>query len=125
MFHISWELLNGSDVFIQHVICLNGDSKVKQCRVNQDGALRDELFLALFAGRVLVVFGARHGHLGRVALLVQQLLEGVQLVALVQGREISRLQHVNTNSTKHSLHKAQNVLSISIWKCVNLNKEPK
>ncbi len=45
--------------------------------------LRDELLLALFAGRVLVVFGARHGDLSRVALLVQELLEGIQLVALV------------------------------------------
>lgn len=45
--------------------------------------LRDELLLALLAGRVFVVFGARHGHLGWVALLVQQLLERIQLVALV------------------------------------------
>lgn len=62
------------------------------------GVLRDELLLALLAGWVLVVFGAGHGDLGRVALLVQQLLEGIQLVALVQGREISRLQHVTTGS---------------------------
>lgn len=48
-----------------------------------EGVLRDELLLALLAGRVLVVFGAGHGDLGRVALLVQQLLEGIQLVALV------------------------------------------
>lgn len=65
-----------------------------------EGALRDELLLALLAGRVLVVFGAGHGDLGRVALLVQQLLEGVQLVALVQGREIGRLQHVTMGSTQ-------------------------
>lgn len=58
--------------------------------------LRHELLLALLAGRVLVVFWAGHGHLGRVALLIQQLLEGIQLVALVQGREISRLQHITT-----------------------------
>ncbi|TNN49739.1 hypothetical protein EYF80_040031 [Liparis tanakae] len=42
--------------------------------------------------RVLVVFGARHGDLGRVTLLVQQLLERVHLAALVQGREIRRLR---------------------------------
>lgn len=59
--------------------------------------VRDELLLALLAGRVLV-FGAGHGDLGRVALLLQQVLEGVQLVALVQGREIGRLQHVTTCS---------------------------
>lgn len=62
------------------------------------GLLRHELLLALLAGRVLVVFGAGHGHLGRVALLVQQLVEGVQLIALVQGREISRLQYVTTGN---------------------------
>lgn len=45
--------------------------------------LRDELLLGLLARRVFVVFWARHGDLGRVALLVQQLLEGIQLVALV------------------------------------------
>lgn len=45
-----------------------------------------------------MVFGAGHGDLGRVALLIQQLLEGIQLVALVQGREISRLQHVTMGS---------------------------
>lgn len=60
--------------------------------------LRDELLLALLAGRVLVVFGAWHGHFGRVALLVQQLLERIQLIALVHGREISQLQHVTTGS---------------------------
>lgn len=54
-----------------------------------------------------MVFGAGHGDLGRVALLVQQLLEGVELVALVQGREISRLQHVTTGSVSTGLHKEQ------------------
>lgn len=44
--------------------------------------LRDELLLALLAGWVFV-FGAGHGDLSGVALLVQQLLEGIQLVALV------------------------------------------
>lgn len=55
-----------------------------QCCVNSVVLiLRDELLLALLAGWVLVVLGAGHGHLCRVALLVQQLLERVQLVALV------------------------------------------
>lgn len=51
--------------------------------MQQSDYLRDELLLALLAGQVFVVFGAGHGHLGRVVLLVQQLLEGIQLVALV------------------------------------------
>ena len=69
-------------------------------RGDPEGTLRDELLLALLAGRVLVVFGAGHGDLGRVALLVQQLLERVDLIALVQGREIGRLQHVTMGSTQ-------------------------
>lgn len=57
-------------------------------------SLRDELLLALLACRVLVVLGTGCGH--RVALFLQQLLEGIQLVGLLQGREITRLQGVTS-----------------------------
>lgn len=68
-------------------------------RLKPAGLLRHQLLLALLAGRVFVVLGAGHGDLGRVALLLQQLVEGVQLVTLVQGREISRLQYVTMGNS--------------------------
>lgn len=60
------------------------------------------------------MFGTGHGHLGRVALLLQQLSEGIQLVALVQGRETSRLQYITTgNTTAHNKNhgKAERICS--------------
>lgn len=61
-----------------------------------------------------MVFGAGHGDLGRVALLVQQLVEGVQLIALVQGREISRLQYVTTGNTTQSSQQQKHKLEFVI-----------
>lgn len=80
--------------------------------------LRDELLLALLAaGRVLVVLGAGHGDLGRVALLVQQLLEGVQLVALVQGREVHRLRRVKKTHS-HSHRRAAELIYVLYTLCL-------
>lgn len=53
-----------------------------------------------------MVLGAVHGGLGRVALLLQQLLEGVQLVGLVQGREVRRLRRV-TAGTQRACQRAR------------------
>lgn len=60
--------------------------------------LRDELFLALLAGCVLV-FGTGHDDLPRVVLFIQKVLERVQVIALVQGWEIGRLHHVSSHIT--------------------------
>lgn len=55
---------------------------------------RDELLFALLAGWILVVLRTGCGH--RVALLLQELLEGIQFVGLLQRREITRLQGVTS-----------------------------
>jgi hypothetical protein len=46
--------------------------------------LRDELLLALLAGGVLM-FGAGHGHVPSIVLLIQKVLEWVQVIDLVEG----------------------------------------